>query len=298
MMCCGVVVLNANTERTMRIFLSYASEDRTIAEDISLALAGVGHDVFFDRDSLPVAAEYHNRIRAAIMAADAMVFLISPHSVNDNSYTLTELKFAREKWVHPKARLLPVMVGKTDWDRIPSYLKAVTVLTPAGNVAAEVIAAVSSLSRDRTGPGSAITKISENEIVYPGDTASTLNDVAAALNKVGRMTTIDREKLFVEGRVWYGFQRVKLRVSMFERDSLNTGIVVQGSSDDVWNAGGRSATKRLIETLTHLNTPGYRPSRLGIHPAALFGVLCGFIIIMILIFRLLELLGFNPWMAA
>ena len=85
------------------------------------------------------------------MAADAMVFLISPHSVDDNSYTLTELKFARQKWAHPKARLLPVMVGKTDWDRIPSYLKAVTVLTPAGNVAAEVIAAVSSLSLERTG---------------------------------------------------------------------------------------------------------------------------------------------------
>jgi TIR domain len=201
---CGVVVLSGNAERIMRIFLSYASENRTIAEDIYLALAGVGHDVFFDRDSLPATAEYHNRIRAAIMAADAMVFLIGPHSVSDNSYTLTELKFAREKWTHPKDRVLPVMVCKTDWDRIPSYLKAVTVLIPAGNVAAEVAAAVSGLSRDRTGTGFAITMISENEIVYPRDTASTLNDVAAALSRLGRIITVDQEKLFIEGRssIW------------------------------------------------------------------------------------------------
>ena len=38
----------------------------------------------------------------------------------------------------------------------------------------------------------------------------------------------------------------------------------------------RSATKRLIETLTHLKTPGYRPDRLGLHPAALVGLVCGF----------------------
>jgi hypothetical protein len=282
----------------VRIFLSYASEDRTIAEEVYLALAGVGHHVFFDRDSLPAAEEYHNRIQAAIMAADAMVFLISPHSVSDNSYTLTELKFASEKWAHPKARLLPVMVSKTDWDRIPRYLKAVTVLIPAGNVAAEAAAAVSSLSHDRTGPGSDITKISENEIVYPGDTASTLIDVAAALNKVGRIIKVDQEKLFVEGKVRYGLQSVWLRVSTFERDSLNTGIVIQGSSDDVWNAGGRSATKRFIETLTHLNTPGYRVDRLGLHPAAFVGVVSGFVLVLffVMIFilpQVFRFLGFS-----
>ena len=41
------------------------------------------------------------------------------------------------------------------------------------------------------------------------------------------------------------FKGYKLRVSMFERDSLNTGIVVQGSSDDVWNAGGQKRDEAL-----------------------------------------------------
>jgi hypothetical protein len=80
---------------------------------------------------------------------------------------------------------------------------------------------------------------------------------------------------------------------MFERDSLNTRIVVQGSSDDVWNDGGRRATKRLVETLAHLKTPGDHADRLGLHPATLFGVACGFVAVLLFViifmFRFLGL---------
>ena len=64
-------------ESIVKIFLSYASEDQRVAEEISLALAGEGHEVFFDRASLPAAGEYHRRIREAVDEADAIVFLIS-----------------------------------------------------------------------------------------------------------------------------------------------------------------------------------------------------------------------------
>ena len=65
----------------MKIFLSYASEDRPQAEEIQLALAGAGHEVFFDRESLPAGGDYHTRIKASVDAADLFVFLISPDSV-------------------------------------------------------------------------------------------------------------------------------------------------------------------------------------------------------------------------
>ena len=42
----------------MIIFLSYASEQRDVAEQTKLALAAAGHEVFFDRHSLPVGDEY------------------------------------------------------------------------------------------------------------------------------------------------------------------------------------------------------------------------------------------------
>ncbi len=74
----------------MKIFLSYASEDRALAEDIQLALAGAGHEVFFDRQSLPAGGDYHQRIRAAVNGTDLFVFLISPDSIDAGGYALTE----------------------------------------------------------------------------------------------------------------------------------------------------------------------------------------------------------------
>lgn len=132
----------------MNIFLSYASEDREIADEVRLALGGGGHQVFFDRESLPAAGDFHTRIRTAVERSDVFVFLASPDSVAQGSYALTELKYARVKWSHPKGRVLPVRVGDTPWEAIPAYLKAVTVLEPEGNMAAEVLLAVSELERE------------------------------------------------------------------------------------------------------------------------------------------------------
>lgn len=135
----------------MKIFLSYASEDQRVAEEISLALAGEGHEVFFDRASLPAAGEYHRRIREAVDEADAIVFLISRFSVSKNSYALSELQLAKAKWKHPMDRLLPVIVSETDWTMIPEYLKAVTILRPEGNISADVAAAFTQLARKKNG---------------------------------------------------------------------------------------------------------------------------------------------------
>ena len=130
----------------MKIFLSYASEDRARAEEIQLALAGAGHEVFFDRQSLPAGGDYHERIRASVDEADLFVFLVSPDSVAEGGYALTEMGYARARWAHPKGRVLPVRLRPTPFPDIPAYLKSVTVLEPSGNTAAEVVAAVRKLA--------------------------------------------------------------------------------------------------------------------------------------------------------
>lgn len=132
-------------EFAMKIFLSYSSPDRDVAEEVQLALLGEGHEVFFDKDSLPAGGTYHGRIEEAIRLADLLIFLISPQSLAPGSYALTELKLARTKWRHPKDRVLPVRLGSTPWDAIPPYLKSVTILEPLGSVAAEVLAATAAL---------------------------------------------------------------------------------------------------------------------------------------------------------
>lgn len=129
----------------MKVFLSHASEDVKVATEICLALRGAGHAVFFDAHDLPPGGDYNTRIRDAIDASDALVFLVSPHSVDAGGYTLSELKFAKQKWASPWGHVLPVMVGETDWGTIDPYLAAVTVLKPVGNRAAEVVDALARL---------------------------------------------------------------------------------------------------------------------------------------------------------
>lgn len=130
----------------MRVFISYASEDRGVAEEIRLALAGADHEVFHDKESLPPGEDYHDRIRTAVARSDVLVFLVTRNSVAPGSYALTELKYARGKWPHPKGKVLPVRIGDVDWNAIPPYLREVTVLQPEGNMPAEVVAAISGMA--------------------------------------------------------------------------------------------------------------------------------------------------------
>lgn len=125
----------------MKIFVSYASEDRTTAEQISLAL-GTNHEVFYDRATLPAGGDFNTHIRKSIAECELFIFVISPESVHKGSYALSELEFAKDNWRHPSGHVLPVMVRSTDLSVVPNYLKAVTILEPVGNVAAEVAAEV------------------------------------------------------------------------------------------------------------------------------------------------------------
>lgn len=129
----------------MNLFLSYASENCEVAKAIYFALVGAGHQVFFDHPSLLPSDNYDKRLSDAVKSADGLVFLISPNSVQIGRYTLTELKYAEHKWPHPQNRVLPVIVQPTDFKSIPAYLKAVTILEPVGNIAAETVEAVNNL---------------------------------------------------------------------------------------------------------------------------------------------------------
>lgn len=129
----------------MNIFLCYPSAERATADQINLALVGQGHDVFFDRDDLPAGDEYHQRISRAIEQSHVFLFLITPDSLAKGRYTLTELDIALAKWEHPAGHVLPVMVQPTPIKDVPPYLRAVTILEPKGDVAANVARAVSQL---------------------------------------------------------------------------------------------------------------------------------------------------------
>jgi hypothetical protein len=131
------------------VFLSYASKERKFAEEVYYSLTNCGYMVFFDRNNLPPGMEYNAAIRAAIMSSDILIFMISPDSVTEGHYTMSELRFAREKWPAASGFLLPVMTVTTSFDHIPAYAKSVTVLTPEGSLVAEVTAEVEKLYESR-----------------------------------------------------------------------------------------------------------------------------------------------------
>lgn len=137
----------------MKLFFSYPSGQRPLAERLTLALEAEGHEVFIDRSDLTAGESFHQRLREAIQGADAMVFLVTPESVAPGSYALAELNIAQQRWRRPSGHVLPVMVVPTPMAALPAYLSAVTVLQPRGETVAEVVAAVAQLGRGRPGRG-------------------------------------------------------------------------------------------------------------------------------------------------
>ena len=122
------------------VFISYAHEDRPLAEDIYHALGKAGYTAHLDAKSLPKGEEYNLEIRRLILSSDYFVFLISPDSVASGSYARTELGYAEIKWSTKPNGVLPVMARNTDIGSIPSFLRQLNILKPEGNPTAEVVA--------------------------------------------------------------------------------------------------------------------------------------------------------------
>ena len=133
----------------MKIFVSYAAEDREAAEEVAHSVRGRGHTVFLDRSSLPPGGNYEQQIENAIRRSSLMVFLITTDSIAEGRFTLTELKMAQEKWRSARDRVLPVMLRPTPYGAVPSYLRAVTIMEPKGNAPAEIAQEIDRLARRR-----------------------------------------------------------------------------------------------------------------------------------------------------
>lgn len=133
----------------MKIFLSYASQDRAVADQINRALLEQGHDVFFDREDLPPGEEFHIRIRRAIERTDLFIFLISASALDPGSYTLNELDIAERRFTRPSGRMLPVLLHATSIQHLPAFLSSVTLLDSPGNVVAATADAVHRLVLQR-----------------------------------------------------------------------------------------------------------------------------------------------------
>jgi hypothetical protein len=133
-----------------QIFICHTDDHKEQAASIAISLRNRGYRVFLDKDTLPPGQSYDRQIEKAIKQSSAFVFLISPQSVREGRYTLTELKFAAKKWPSPANVVLPVLVAPTDLNMFPVYLKGATMLEPHGSLSAEVSGVIASMVSPRS----------------------------------------------------------------------------------------------------------------------------------------------------
>ena len=130
----------------MKIFLSYASEYRELAESIHLKLLNAGHEVFFDQQKLQPGLAYDLKIKDAIQRCDLFVFLLAPESIEPGSYALTEVGLVQRKWPNPEGRVLVVDLGNLAGRTVPPYLRSNILLSPKGDPATETLFAVQAMA--------------------------------------------------------------------------------------------------------------------------------------------------------
>lgn len=132
-----------------KIFISYANEDRALANDVNERLRQSGHDVFFDESNLKPSDAYDRVIQSQIAKSDIMLFLCSEHSLSPGRYTLTELEMAKAVWKAPQGRVLPILLGDTDFGDLPSYLKGLSAYRQKGDPVSEISQMANDLVRQR-----------------------------------------------------------------------------------------------------------------------------------------------------
>lgn len=83
--------------RPLKVFLSYASQDKTSVRELSARLVGEGWiDTWQDEKDLLPGQDWRVKIEEAVEGADVVIIVLSQHSVSKEGYVQKELRYARE----------------------------------------------------------------------------------------------------------------------------------------------------------------------------------------------------------
>jgi hypothetical protein len=100
------------TDGGARAFVSYAGEDREVAEAIARDLTRLGVPAFYDRDSLQPGDSIVERIHEALSQADFGVLIVSPDFLRKDWPRQETRKLVRD-YIEGRTRLLPVWHNAT-----------------------------------------------------------------------------------------------------------------------------------------------------------------------------------------
>lgn len=84
-------------KRPLKVFLSYASQDKLLVRELSRRLVGEGWiDTWQDEKNLLPGQDWRVKIEEAVEEADVVIICLSNHSVSKEGYVQKELRYARE----------------------------------------------------------------------------------------------------------------------------------------------------------------------------------------------------------
>jgi hypothetical protein len=107
-----------DAEPTLRVFVSYSRADAEKARWLRTQLENGGVTVFRDIDDTVAGEEWWRRLTHLITLADAVVFLLSPHSLA-SKVCADEVAFAQSL----NKRLFPASIEAVDWSAVPELGK-------------------------------------------------------------------------------------------------------------------------------------------------------------------------------
>ncbi len=120
-----------------RVFISYAHADRRAAQQLAEGLRAESLEVWIDTEAVEPGENWQRQVADALDRSDAMVVLLTPHSVESESvrrdvdYALTSKQFEQ--------RLIPVVIGteRARWlDDVPWVLHRLRIVFGASPAAA------------------------------------------------------------------------------------------------------------------------------------------------------------------
>lgn len=108
-----------------KVFISYASDDQKIAQELYNFLLSKQYDPWLDKEKLQVGDSWDIKIRQALKSSDFVILLLSSNSINKRGYFQREfklaLKYLEEKLIDD-SYIFPVLLDDCE---IPDPLKSI-----------------------------------------------------------------------------------------------------------------------------------------------------------------------------
>src|SRR2546427_5904176 len=107
------ILMRTGTERSIKIFYSYAQEDRALRDELDSHLSTLRrtkHIITWDDHKIQPGLEWKQAIDKQLNSADIILLLLSPHFIESDHCYNVEMSRALERHKKGEARVIPIIL--------------------------------------------------------------------------------------------------------------------------------------------------------------------------------------------